>query len=179
LNRIYTNAGKARLLGSELGLTLSPIKKLKIFVGGNIYTLKIKGTLFDNSVAINSSGWIYSINSNISYQITPTLSTQFNLSYLSARNTAQGEDSRFYQPNFSVKKSFLDSKLTLTAQWQNAALGNMKVNEQRITTFGSNFSTTTNYIQERNIFLLNLSYNFNKNDKKAKLPSSEFGEKEF
>lgn len=33
LNRIYTNAGKARLLGSELGLTLSPIKKLKVFVG--------------------------------------------------------------------------------------------------------------------------------------------------
>ena len=179
LNRIYTNAGKARLLGSELGLTLSPIKKLKVFVGGNIYSLKIKGSLFDNSVSVNSSGWVYSINSNISYQITPTLSTQFNIAYLSARNTAQGEDSRFYQPNFSVKKSYLENKLTLTAQWQNAALGNMKVNEQRITTFGSNFYTTTNYIQERNIFFLNLSYNFNKTDKKAKLPSSEFGEKEF
>lgn len=136
LNRIYTNAGKARLLGSELGLTLSPIKKIKVFVGGNIYNLKIKGSLFDNSVSVNSSGWVYSINSNISYQITPTLSTQFNIAYLSARNTAQGEDSRFYQPNFSVKKSFLENKLTLTAQWQNAALGNMKVNEQRITTFG-------------------------------------------
>ncbi len=179
LNRIYTNAGKARLLGSELGLTLSPIKKLKVFVGGNIYNLKIKGSLFDNSVSVNSSGWVYSINSNISYQITPTLSAQFNIAYLSARNTAQGEDSRFYQPNFSVKKSFLENKLTLTAQWQNAALGNMKVNEQRITTFGSNFYTTTNYIQERNIFFLNLSYNFNKTDKKSKLPSSEFGEKEF
>ncbi len=179
LNRIYTNAGKARLLGSELGLTLSPIKKIKVFVGGNIYNLKIKGSLFDNSVSVNSSGWVYSINSNISYQITPTLSTQFNIAYLSARNTAQGEDSRFYQPNFSVKKSFLENKLTLTAQWQNAALGNMKVNEQRITTFGSNFYTTTNYIQERNIFFLNLSYNFNKTDKKSKLPSSEFGEKEF
>lgn len=130
-------------------------------------------------MAVNSSGWVYSINSTISYQISQTLSTQFNLSYLSARNTAQGKDSRFYQPNFSVKKSFLENKLTLTAQWQNAALGNMKVNEQRITTFGSNFYTTTNYIQERNIFLLNLSYSFNKTDKKSKLPSSEFGEKEF
>lgn len=179
LNRIYTNAGKARLLGSEVGLTLSPIKNLKFFVGGNVYNLKIKGTLFDNSVAVNSSGWVYSVNSNVSYQITKTLSTQFNLSYLSARNTAQGEDSRFYQPNFSVKKSFLDNKLSLTAQWQNAALGNMKVNEQRITTFGSNFYTTTNYIQERNIFLLNISYSFNKTDKKSKMPNSEFGEKEF
>jgi outer membrane receptor protein involved in Fe transport len=179
LNRIYTNAGKARLIGSEIGLTLSPIKKLKLFLGGNVYNLKIKGTLFDKSVAVNSNGWVYSINSNISYQITPTLSTQFNLSYLSARNTAQGEDSRFYLPNFSIKKSFLENRFSLLLQWQNAALGQMKVNEQRITTFGANFYTTTNYIQEQNIILLNLTYNFNKTDKKSKLPNSEFGEKEF
>ncbi|MBA4849173.1 outer membrane beta-barrel family protein [Emticicia sp. BO119] len=179
LNRIYTNAGKARLIGSEVGLTLSPIKKLKLFLGGNVYNLRIRGTLFDKSVAVNSNGWVYSVNSNISYQISSTLTTQFNLAYLSARNTAQGEDSRFYQPNFSVKKSFLENRFSLVLQWQNAALGRMKVNEQRITTFGSNFYTTTNYIQERNIILLNLTYNFNKTDKKSKLPNSEFGEKEF
>lgn len=179
INRIYTNAGNARLLGSELGITYSPTKKLKLFAGGNIYNLKIKGSLFENTVLVNIKGWVYSINSTINYQITPTFSTQFTLSYLSARNTAQGEDSRFYQPNFSVKKSFLENKLSVSAQWQNAALGNMKVNEQRITTLGSNFYTTTNYIQERNILLLNLSYSFNKSDKKTKLPSSEFGEKEF
>jgi outer membrane receptor protein involved in Fe transport len=179
LNRIYTNAGKARLIGSEVGLTLSPIKNLKIFVGGNIYNLKIKGALFDNTVAVNSRGWVYSVNSNISYQILPTLSTQFNLSYLSARNTAQGEDSRFYQPNLSIKKSFKDNRLNLTLQWQNLAFGKMKVNEQRITTFGNNFYTSTNYIQETNIVMLNLSFNLNPNSKKVKLPNSEFGEKEY
>ena len=145
----------------------------------SIFYRKIKGSLFENAVSVNSKGWVYSINSTINYQITPTFSTQFNLSYLSARNTAQGEDSRFYQPNFSIKKSFLENKLSVSAQWQNAALGNMKVNEQRITTLGSNLYTTTNYIQERNILLLNLAYSFNKSDKKTKLPSSEFGEKEF
>lgn len=179
LNRIYTNAGKARLLGSEVGITYSPIKKLKFFVGGNIYNLKIKGTLFDKAVTVNSQGWVYSINTNFSYQITPSLSTQFNLSYLSARNTAQGEDSKFYQPNFSLKKGFMKNKINLTAQWQNAALGKMNVNQQRITTFGANFYTTTNYIQETNIFLLNLSYSFSPTDKKVKLPNSEFGEREF
>ncbi|NBB19079.1 TonB-dependent receptor [Runella sp. CRIBMP] len=179
LNRIYTNAGKARLMGSEIGVTISPVKKLKVFVGGNVYNLKIKGTLFDKSVVINSQGWVYSINSNLNYQITPTLSTQFNLSYLSARNTAQGEDSRFYQPNFSVKKSFMNNKMSISLLWQNTSFGKMKVNEQRISTWGSNFYTTTNYIQETNIFLLNLSYSFNKTDRKTKLPASEFGEREF
>jgi outer membrane receptor protein involved in Fe transport len=179
LNRIYTNAGKAQLIGSEMGLTYTPFKKLKLFMGGNVYSLQINGSLFNNSVAINSSGIIYSINSNISYQLNSTTSAQFNLSYLSAKNTAQGIDSRFYQPNLSIKKSLLANRLSLTIQWQNLALGNMKVNEQSISTRGSNFYTSTNYIQEQNIILLNLSYNFRSTTKKAKLPMSEFAEKEF
>ncbi|WP_341225671.1 TonB-dependent receptor [uncultured Arcticibacterium sp.] len=179
LNRIYTNAGVANLVGSELGLTWAASKKLKWFVGGNVYRLKIDGMLFENAVNVDSRGWVYSLNSNLSYKITPSLSTQFNLSYMSARNTAQGEDSRFYQPNLSLKKSFMNHKMTVAAQWQNMAFGNMAVNQQRITTFGANFYTTTNYIQETNIILLNLSFNFNQRDTKVNLPSSEFGEKEF
>jgi ferric enterobactin receptor len=179
LNRIYTNAGNAQLWGSEAGLTLSPIKNIKIFIGGNIYHLNIEGSLFDRQVAVNSAGWVHSINTNVSWQMAKTTSVQFNLSYLSARNTAQGEDSRFYLPNLSLKKSFLNNKLTTTLQWQNMAFGKMPVNEQRITTYGKNFYTTTNYIQETNIFMLNLSYSFNQSDKKAKLPVSEFGEKEY
>ena len=128
---------------------------------------------------VDSKGWVYSVNSNISYQILPSLSMQLNVAYLSARNTAQGSDSRFYQPNFSVKKGFKENKINLTLQWQNAALGKMAVNQQRISTLGTNFYTTTNYIQETNIFLLNLSFNLNQSTKKMKLPNSEFGEKEY
>jgi hypothetical protein len=95
------------------------------------------------------------------------------------RNTVKGSDSSFYQPNFSVKKGFKENKINFTLQWQNAALGKMAVNQQRISTFGANFYTTTNYIQETNIVLLNLSFNLNQNNKKMKLPSSEFGEKEY
>jgi hypothetical protein len=179
LNRIYTNAGKARLVGTEMGFTYTPTKKLRMFVGGNLYRLQINGALFNNSIAINSSGLVYSINSNLSYQVNSTTSAQFNLSYLSAKNTAQGIDSRFYQPNLSLKKSLFSSKLSLMIQWQNLALGNMKVNEQSISTRGSNFYTSTNYVQETNILLLNLSYNFRSLEKKPKLTSSEFGEKEF
>lgn len=184
LNRIFTNAGKARLLGSEIGLTYSPVKKLKIFVGGNVYNLQIRGSLFNDqaaggTVAVNTRGWVYSVNSTISWQLSSTLSSQFNLSYLSARKTAQGEDSRFYLPSVSVKKTFLPNKLTATFQWQNVAFSNNNVNQQRITTFGKDFYTTTNYIQETNLLMLNLSYSFNQHNRKAKLPNSEFGEREY
>lgn len=179
LNRIYTNAGKAQLLGSEFGLTYSPVKKIKLFLGANTYYLKMDGSLFNNTVSVANGGWVYSINTNLNYQITSTFSTQVNLSYLSAKNTAQGRDSRFYQPNISMKKNLMSNKMTVGVQWQNVSFGQMGVNEQRITTWGKDFYTTTNYVQETNIFMVNFSYVFNKIDKKSKLPLSEFGEKEF
>ena len=58
-------------------------------------------------------------------------------------------------------------------------LGIIPTNEQRITTTGNNFFTTTNYIQEKDIFMINISFNFNQLTKKLKLPNSEFGEREF
>ncbi|HEX8546237.1 MAG TPA: outer membrane beta-barrel protein, partial [Cytophagaceae bacterium] len=136
-------------------------------------------TLFNNSVAINSSAVAYSINSNNTFALTKTLSLQATINYLSKRPTAQGEDSRFISPTLSLKKSFLEGRLSAVFQWQNIGLGIIKSNEQRITTWGGNFYTTTNYIQEKDILLLNLSYNLNRQNKKFKLPSSEFGEKEF
>ncbi|MBY0425148.1 MAG: outer membrane beta-barrel family protein, partial [Cytophagales bacterium] len=118
-------------------------------------------------------------NTNHNFQLTKTWSVQFNLNYLSERPTAQGRDSRFFSPNFSVKKTFFDGKLSAVLQWQNIGLGFIKSNEQRITTWGSNFYTTTNYIQEKDVIWINLSYNFKQTNKKLKLPTSEFGEKEF
>jgi ferric enterobactin receptor len=64
-------------------------------------------------------------------------------------------------------------------QWQNIDAGLLKTNEQRITTRGSNFYTTTNYIYETDVIMLNVSFNLNQLTKKLKLPLSEFGDKEF
>jgi ferric enterobactin receptor len=52
-------------------------------------------------------------------------------------------------------------------------------NRQRITTSGTDFYITTNYIYETDLFKLNLGFNLNKLTRKLKLPVSEFGEKEF
>ena len=55
----------------------------------------------------------------------------------------------------------------------------MNSNQQRITTFGKDFYTTTNYTYETDVFLINFSFNLNKLSSKNKLPISEIGEKEF
>lgn len=179
LNRIYTNAGLATSWGLEAGATLNIAKWWQVYGGGNLYHYKVKGSLFNKDVNVNASSWVYSINVNTTFKLSGTFQLQGSLNYLSKRVTAQGEDSRFLTPAIVAKKTFLKGKLAATLQWQNIDLGLLGSNQQRITTFGKDFFTTTNYIQETDIFLLNLSYSLNQTPRKSKLPSSEFGDKEF
>lgn len=181
LNRVFTNAEKARLFGFEFGTNYKPKKWVSIFVGGNIYNYKISGNLnvLEEISAINNSNWVYSLNANSTFNLESNWSFTANVNFTSAKPTAQGEDSRFLSPNLAVKKTIFAGKGSLGFQWQNLNFGNINSNQQRITTFGDDFYTTTNYIYETNVLLLNFSYNFNKLRSKNKLPTSEIGEKEF
>ncbi len=74
----------------------------------------------------------------------------------------------------------MDNRLRATVQWLNMDIGLLDTNEQRITTFREGeFFTTTNYIYEVDVVIVNLSYTINKTKNKAKFIKSEFGEKEF
>lgn len=179
ISRIYTNAGKARQFGIETGLDIKPTNWWKIYLGGNVYDYSIKGALFNGTVPVNNSSIMYSVNTNNTFMLSSNTSLQWGLNYLSERVTAQGEDSWFFNPNLSVKKTFMNGALSATLQWQNMDLGLLKSNEQRITTRGQDFFTSTNYIYEVDVFLVNLSFNLNQLSKKTKFTESEFGEKEF
>ncbi|MCG9791580.1 outer membrane beta-barrel protein [Flavobacterium algicola] len=178
LDRIYTNVGRGRTLGLEVGAQIKPSAKWTNFIGANVYNFNIDGNF--NGKAINSNAVQYSINANSTYTFTATTSVQFTLNYLSERITAQGEDSRFYSPNITVRKSFLDKQLVATLQWQNIDMGLLNSNEQRITTYNpAEYYTTTNYVYEVDMVTLNLSYTFNKTKNSSKFIDSEFGKKEF
>jgi ferric enterobactin receptor len=181
LNRVYTNAGSARLFGLEAGMNLSPFKWWSIYLGGNLYNYKILGniSILNEPFIISNTKWAYSVNGNTSFQLSKTLSLQANVNYLSKRPTAQGEDGRFFVPNTSVKKTFMKGRLSASLLWQNMNMGVLGANKQRITTAGPNFYTTTNYISETDILLLNLSFSLNRFTSKLKLPTSETGDKEF
>lgn len=181
LNRVFTNAEFARSFGLEAGLNLQPLKWWTLYLGGNLYNYKIRGDLdvLGKLSNISNSDFVHSINTNNTFKLSSTWSVQANLNYLSARPTAQGKDSKFIIPNTSIKKSFMEGRFSTTLQWLNMDLGTEKTNRQRITTSGSDFYTMTNYIYETDVFLLNFSFNLNKNTSKSKLPNSEFGDKEF
>lgn len=181
LNRLFTNAEKARLFGLEIGNNFKPFNWFSIYVGANIYNYKISGVLdvLGSTSIVNNSNWVYSFNMNINFDLGNQWIIQANLNYLSSKPTAQGDDSRFLSPNTSVKKSFNNGRYSLGLQWQNINLGFMNSNQQRITTWGKDFYTTTNYIYETDVILLNFSLNLNKINSKTRLPTSELGEKEF
>lgn len=187
INRVYSNVGKSNAIGLEVGATIKPTKNWTNVIGANIYNFAIDGVLNFNhrdgisrSYNIDSKSTIYSFNLNSTYSFWDNASLQFSFNYLSDRNTAMGEDSRFYSPNLTLRKSFLDNRLTATLQWQNIDMGMFKTNEQRITTSRpGEFYTTTNYVYEVDMVSLNLSYTFNTVKNKSKFIDSEFGKREF
>ena len=187
INRVYSNVGKSNAIGLEFGATIKPSKNWTNVIGANIYNYAIDGVLNFNhrdgvsrSYDIDSKSTIYSFNLNSTYLFWDNASLQFTFNYLSDRNTAMGEDSRFYSPNLAFRKTFLDNRLTATLQWQNIDMGLLDTNEQRITTSRPDqFYTTTNYAYEVDMVSLNLSYTFNTVKNKSKFIDSEFGKKEF
>ncbi len=181
LNRLFTNAERARLVGLEIGSNVKPATWVTMYLGVNIYHYTIDGLLniLGAVSTVGNANWVYSINTNATFDLGRKWTLQANVNYTSAKPTAQGEDSRFLVPNTSVKKIFAGGRCSIGLQWQNMNMGFLNANQQRITTFGKDFYTTTNYIYETDVFILNFSFNFNKLSNKAKLPNSEIGEKEF
>ncbi|MEQ8811130.1 MAG: outer membrane beta-barrel protein, partial [Imperialibacter sp.] len=176
--RIYSNVGTAKSVGMELGTDLKLSKMWKAFVGANVYHYGIVGS-FDNR-PVNNASWVYSINANTTLNLSETFSLQWTINYQSRRVTAQGEDSRFLSPNLTLRKTFMNDQLSASLQWLNIDMGLLPTNEQRITTSRpGEFYTTTNYVYEVDMVILNLSYTLNRSKNKARFIKSEFGEKEF
>jgi hypothetical protein len=122
---------------------------------------------------------MYSINSTQNFTLQKGLALQLSVNYLSNRVTAQGEDGAFLTPQLSLKKTTQDQRFSFQVQWLNIDMGSKISNRQRITTRGSNFYTTTNYIYETDQLQFSLQYNIRKKNRKVSLPVSEMAEKEF
>jgi hypothetical protein len=179
LVRAFTNAGKSTQLGFETNVNLKINPIWSLILGGNIYQYQINGNIFNNSISIQNSSWVYSLNTTQNFSLPKLWSVQLSVNYLSNRATAQGNDSRFLTPHLSIKKSTADKRWSFQLQWLNIDAGMQQSNRQRITTSGKDFYTTTNYIYETDQIQFSISYNLSKRNRKIVLPTSEIGEKEF
>jgi outer membrane receptor protein involved in Fe transport len=179
LNRVFTNASRALQIGMEVNITNTITPNWQSVLSGNLYRYKIDGTIFDGAVNVSNASIIYSINSTQSIKIQKGIALQLSINYLSNRITAQGEDGAFVTPHLSLKKTTQDQRWNFQMQWLNIDMGSKIANRQRITTRGSNFYTTTNYIYETDQLQFSLSFNMSKRNRKIILPVSDIAEKEF
>lgn len=181
LNRVYTNAGTAKLFGLEAGLNVTPVKWWTLYLGANLYNYRVYGNIhiLDEPVTISNQRWAYSINGNTSFQLDKTWNIQLSANYLSKRPTGQGQDGSFLVPNTTIRKSLMNGRLKVALLWQNMNMGILGANKQRITTYGPAFFTTTNYISETDVLMINVGFSLNRIVSKLKLPVSETGEREF
>ena len=179
LNRVFTNAGRATQVGIETNHVYQINEVWSSSVGGNIYKYDIEGAIFNNTISIKNSSWVYSVNATESFSFHNNWLVQLSINYLSQRATAQGEDSRFLTPHVTVKKTSADKRWNAQLQWLNVDPGFKQSNRQRITTYGTDFYSTTNYIYEVNQLQFSIGYNLTRKNRKINLPTSEIGEKEF
>jgi iron complex outermembrane recepter protein len=74
----------------------------------------------------------------------------------------------------------MGDRLSASLQWLNMDMGLLNSNQQRISTWREDaFYTSTNYVLEVDMLMLNLSYTINPSRNKSRFIKSEFGEKEF
>ena len=179
LNRVFTNATKAVQIGLDMNLSNRFTPFWESVIGGNMYNYKIRGSIFNGAIKVNNANWIYSINTTQTFTVTKGIVIQASINYLSNRVTAQGEDGAFLTPHLSFKKTTQDQRWSFQMQWLNIDMGANVSNRQRITTRGSDFYTTTNYLYETDQLQFSCSYNLRKKNRKITLPTSEIAEKEF
>lgn len=179
LNRVFTNAEIARQIGVESNFNYQINDWWSSTIGGNIYRYRVSGKIFNGLISVENGSWVYSFNSTQNISLPKNWLLQLSINYLSERATAQGEDSRFVTPHFTVKKTSTDKRWSFQMQWLNMDVGMKESNRQRITTYGTDFYSTTNYIYEPDQFQFSIGYTMGKKNRKINLPTSEMAEKEF
>ncbi len=172
LLRNYTNAGSTESKGIEMNAEIKASKYWRFYLSGNIFDFDVKGEAFGKLANNNSLN--FNANANTSIDISSKLKFQWDLNYVGATATPQGNDTDMLIANAGIKYLFNKNNASV-----GLILTNMfDSNRQYITTKSDDFYSSTNYIKYDRILQLNFSYRFNENSK-AKTNKSEYGEKEF
>jgi len=181
VNRFYSNVGTSDRLGVDVAWQWTPVDWMTARLNAVVFNYWLKGEyeVEGNIFRVNNSALQYTANPSLTLRAPYDTDVQIGVNILSERVTAQGEDSRFYTPFLSVRKSFLQDRMSIQAIWKYIDLGVLNSHEQRITNRGEDFFTSVSYIYETDVVLVNLTYNINKFISPNSFKESEMLEREF
>lgn len=151
----FQNIGRNASYGLNLNGTLQPNKSLNITLGVDLSYVNLL------SVALNqqNSGWVSSLNTNISYKLPKALTLQANGYVSSGTVMLQGSNTGWYYYGLSAKRDFWDKNASLTLGINNPFSRSVKItSEQAAPTFRAQ---STSFITSR-FGQLTFSYKFGK-----------------
>ncbi|MCL5029362.1 MAG: TonB-dependent receptor [Bacteroidetes bacterium] len=151
----FENVGTDYSLGSEFMIVSDPFNFWNVNLMGNIYDYKIDGVI--NNEAFSRTNFNWSARFNNSFKITESLQAQLNFRYHSQEVAAQERESAMFSADLSVKKEFIEKKLSLTLQIRDI----FRTRRHESTSTGVGFYSYNYHSNEAPMILLNLRFNFN------------------
>ncbi len=113
----YENLGTNKTLGLNLNWTLSSIKDLSVSLNTQLSHVWLKGTY--NGQFYRNDGYTGNAFLNAGYKFGKGFRVGFDAGYFSGDVNLQGQTSPFIFNSYTVSKTFLNKRLTLTAVMNN------------------------------------------------------------
>ncbi len=161
-NNTYANIGKAKYTSMSAYVNWNATPKTRIYMnmngGYNDYRLDSKA-ISDNNIKIDedqkNSGWNMFVYGGIQHTFPFEIRATLNMMGATSSATLQGERGGFYDYNFSLNKSFVNNRLTVSA-----FAGNIfnKYTTQKSFTEGEGFVTHSMNKYSRQRFGVSISY---------------------
>jgi len=156
----FDNVGTDYSLGSEFMIVSDPFKFWNMNFMGNIYDYRIQGVIDNQLFKQHNFNW--SLRFNNAFKIMETLQAQLNFRYHSPEVSAQGREEGNYSADLSLKKDFLEKKLSLTLQVRDL----FRTRKHESISTGVGFYSYNYHAGEAPVIMLNLRFNFNNYNKK-------------
>lgn len=111
LNNTFANAGKTKYTGlsAYVNWNASPLTRIYVNANGGYSDFK------SPSLDLKNSGWDLFMYGGIQHTLPYEIRASLNLMGSSSRVTLQGKRGGFYNYHFSLNKSFINKRLTVTA----------------------------------------------------------------
>lgn len=187
--RTYANMANSQSSGLDLVLKDRFGKYLSLTSSVDLYYYKLEGGSFGYSVLTDAGtefrtynlkerdSWSLTFRSTADISLPWSLNAQVAGNYSAPRATAQGKTMAMYQLNASLKRAFLNRKLTASVQVRDILNSRKRASES----WGDDFWQETENHRNGRMFNINLTYSFGnsknqKNQKRQKSQQQEMGE---
>lgn len=166
------NVGNDYALGTEMMLSLNPLKWWNVNLIANLYDYRVEGELNCKDFSRESFSWNSRLNNTLKFGKSTRI--QLNMNYRSPSVSSQGSREGYFTADAAVRRNFFDRKLSATLQLRD--IFGSAVRER--TSEGEGFYSHNRFTRQSRVLSFTLSFNIN-NYKNGRKNQRENGDDEY